>query len=1404
MFQVWDGFVLEVGDNGLVLRASLNRSNATVLSVKWSSDSRFIAQGTTLIGATTVYINEFDGALSANLGTFNHGANTNSVDWHPSAGQLAIGGDTNGSSLEVQVLSVNSSGVISGTAVDTFDHGDNINSVAWRPDGDYLAIGGVAGSDLGDGETAPQVRVIPWDGSAFGTTVSFTHGAEIESVDWSPNGKYLAIGGASGTGTGTPEFRVLEFDGTSLTVLASFDYIRTPVRSVSWYPDGKSIAICGEQALLNQFNFYSLAFDPVSTALAVNFSEAIQHTTNGADLFAVDVRPNLAHDVNLAITNCHTLMVNDICPIMSDECSPDLSGTTKFSGNVSASQALQVCGDLSVVRTATKTSKVVLGGQTDSAGDFSEMRVLDGSNGTQLATADHDNTEVFTVRWRRDGEYYAMAGAAIAGADQIKVFDKNGIEIAMATFASVSDVDWSADGAYVVTVGGALVGVWEFDADAGTLTSVQSSTLVDSVGVALPSAEQLQVSPDGTHLIVGEASETVHVYSFAGGFVASPAVDSEAVGFPATSINSLGWSPDNKFIALGQDVSVASELIVIEFDVSAGTLSITGLVGLASATNAVAFAPVLIGGASYLASHDGTDLTVYSVVNGGLSLIDTEAVGTSILSIAWDSTAENIIIATADEVRSYAFDPTLGNEIVSPATWTFDHGGTVNSVDVFGPTTAKVAVITNDGDKWLTNKIGAIDECGALDATGTTTFCSNVTIADGKTLSVSTITCFQQVLIGGSNSSLDGKELRVLDGADGTFLRSGDHSAVSLSARYSPNGAFIASGGTDTFLRIYNNDPSTTDLSLLDSFDQGGPVRTVDWSPDGSFVAIGSDSGGATGGFEIRVIPWDGSSLGTPITFDSGTTRVRTVAWSPDGNFLAFSDDTSPQVEVLEFDGVSLTSVETFAHNTLIAALDWSPNGAYLAIGGNSSLDDGFDLRVLEWDKVSTTLTLVTSYEHSAFAPAITSVAWSPSGQHIAFGSGIIGGPEVGVLEFDAGIPSLTLVATFEHGARVDSVAWYPDGTRIAMAGDTSSSVNVRGLTFDPDASEPLTSFFDIDHGAPVNSVDVSSSGLCIDCDTTQFKNNVEICGDLNLKGCVTEDFMIEPDNKLLVNFIDPVMIDESTGECIEDPNGTTCFSGNVAVDENKKLLVNEINPVMIDSLGNCVEDVDGTTNFSGNVNIDGTLTVTDFAGIGPTGPAGPTGPQGPAGADGADGADGAQGPTGPAGADGADGPTGPQGPAGADGADGADGAQGPTGSPGVGVGDLSCVEQTIGIDPSFGLLTNEIFPVDVDTEGNCIEDPCGRIVLGGCEVEVLGKLFARNFKLLCPPATNPCGCDFGNSFQCPKCIKIRSVRSLDKITEMDATGEIDDLGAFISDMVSAMQSMSLRIEELETLVTAH
>jgi WD40 repeat protein len=144
--------------------------------------------------------------------------------------------------------------------IPAYDPLDWIYSVAWSPDGKYLAVGGLTDPEGSN----TQLEIFNYNGTSLTITASIWYGFEVDSVAWSPDGKYLAIGGTDPTVPNTDELQIYQFTGPSLNFITSQNY-GSRIRSVAWSPDGKYLAIGGYwfdnyKLQIYQFTGSSLSF----------------------------------------------------------------------------------------------------------------------------------------------------------------------------------------------------------------------------------------------------------------------------------------------------------------------------------------------------------------------------------------------------------------------------------------------------------------------------------------------------------------------------------------------------------------------------------------------------------------------------------------------------------------------------------------------------------------------------------------------------------------------------------------------------------------------------------------------------------------------------------------------------------------------------------------------------------------------------------------------------------------------------------------------------------------------------------------------------------------------------------------------------------------------------------------
>jgi serine/threonine protein kinase len=259
---------------------------------------------------------------------------------------------------------------------------------------------------------------------------------------------------------------------------------------------------------------------------------------------------------------------------------------------------------------------------------------------------------------------------------------------------------------------------------------------------------------------------------------------------------------------------------------------------------------------------------------------------------------------------------------------------------------------------------------------------------------------------GGSDTTVqvwnaaDGEQLHVYRG----------HSAAIGTVAWSPDRKqpqLIASSSADMTVQIWNT--SNKD-ALLIYRNQGAPITAMAWSPDGRSIASGDTRG------IIRI--WNASN-GTVLHSHESRTRLWTLAWSPDGKYIASGGD-SGIVEVWKSDTSQVLLTYAGHEKTrFIKAVSWSPGGQWIASGSD-------DWTVHVWNSTSGKTRTI----YRGHFEVLNAVAWSPNGRYIASGSGDH--------TVQIWLPSSgqEIYSYRGHSLALHVNAWSPDSTRIASASD--------------------------------------------------------------------------------------------------------------------------------------------------------------------------------------------------------------------------------------------------------------------------------------------------------------------------------------------------------------------------------
>ncbi len=285
-----------------------------------------------------------------------------------------------------------------------------------------------------------------------------------------------------------------------------------------------------------------------------------------------------------------------------------------------------------------------------------------------------------------------------------------------------------------------------------------------------------------------------------------------------------------------------------------------------------------------------------------------------------------------------------------------------------------------------------------------------------------------------------------------TFVTYSGHIYPVYTAAWSTDGRYIASGGSDTTVQIWN---AINGDQLFVYRGHAASVGTVAWSPNRQSPHIIASSSA-----DRTIQLWDTSSKKLLLAYRDHVVEIRAMAWSPDGKYIA-SGDTKGNIHVWNVNDGKL--LLTHASNTRLWTLGWSPDGKRIASGGDSGIVEVWStdnskvlvtysghakthfLKAVAWSSdgkwiasgsddwtvhVWNSVSGETRTIYSGHFEVINAVAWSPDGRYVSSGSGDhivqVWNPSSGQQVY----------AYRGHSLALHAVPWSPDSTRIASASD--------------------------------------------------------------------------------------------------------------------------------------------------------------------------------------------------------------------------------------------------------------------------------------------------------------------------------------------------------------------------------
>jgi hypothetical protein len=191
----------------------------------------------------------------------NHAGTLYSTRWHPSGNYLAYAGNT-ASGIQGRVVFFDTKtgykSVLNSSA--NIILGANARAVEWSPDGKYLTVGGFGVSNVDHVKTFSFDGYTLWALPNGNITYSPQPAGNVQTLHWHPSGKYLAIGGTSASGTAiSTQVYYFNQQSQSFYLLPGCNTIfGDTVRGVHWHPSGGYLALSGERN--NNINIRTYSF----------------------------------------------------------------------------------------------------------------------------------------------------------------------------------------------------------------------------------------------------------------------------------------------------------------------------------------------------------------------------------------------------------------------------------------------------------------------------------------------------------------------------------------------------------------------------------------------------------------------------------------------------------------------------------------------------------------------------------------------------------------------------------------------------------------------------------------------------------------------------------------------------------------------------------------------------------------------------------------------------------------------------------------------------------------------------------------------------------------------------------------------------------------------------------------
>jgi WD40 repeat protein len=1006
------------------------------LSMAWAPDGKhFIITGTESDGRGHTIVCSFNNGISSYFGKLDRLSTASTVAWSPDGQYVAIGGcDTTFSTSKVQVVHFDGS---SFTALPNLTYGtkyETTNSVAWSPDGKYLAVGGTWNT------SNKFIQVYRFDGNQFTTLTNYpVYENTANTVTWSPDGQYLAVGGT--WSTSNKFVQVYRFDGNQFTALSNYPNYQNVANTIAWSPDGRFLAVGGTWSTSNKFvqvyRFDGETF--VQTTAIANYNNevvALAWSPDGCTLAVTGKGDNPNHVLLYGFDGEVFTTINDTLYTHYGNTlawSPDnnylLVGGQKPQKRV----ALYPCS-FGNIKTLQALSKSIVFGDSEKGPDYDAKIKL--SNAARLnvdGLINYDNVITQTLFTNRSTNIVLTTTNSKIRINTTSLPGWiNGSIIKQQNNFGQGDYNLTnyAGDDQIITYNEAPTDLTESVRLYNT-----HQTLLD--GETISGFVRFN---DGFSILAGESATLDTCISVSGGFNLHNAGTLQLQGnlhLDGNSIINNGGTIVGKNTGLILDGNLtlsAGNILHIDgntiIDGNNHTLLIDDNAQIFVDTNAtLTLRNLILRNGQHTLTQPPIKLSTPS------SFLALDNVTLTPINDFLFQQGQLFIHNDVQFTGSSAFiyKSPSPSWITSGAHWIFDIGTTF-SVTPATHTDAPYVLSTPYTD---CNFIKMADQSSTIYFNGS----SLITTYTGLRLTKGTV-LFDNAIETISDSKLS------LNGF-GSFIDTGN-TIYSRSASWSPDGRYLAVGLETTLdmsrVRVYQFNGTAFNEIPAPIYGQGTDslyAYAVSWSPDGRYLAIG---GNWTSEY-VKVYFFDGKSFTTLPNINYGGT-AKSISWSPDGTYLAIGGEwTDNYVRVYHFNGTSFTSLTNPGYNGNVSSLAWSPDGKYLAVAGSDSSGYAVAYKI---NGNSFSAAINTGYGASA-----NSIAWSPNNHYLVIG-GTNTSEYIRTYRFDG--TTFTAHTSIGYGYEVKHASWAPDGQYIAIAA-WYDSTNIRIYRFSEDTLFEVATF---------------------------------------------------------------------------------------------------------------------------------------------------------------------------------------------------------------------------------------------------------------------------------------------------------------------------------------------------------